>query len=270
MRITVLVKQVPETSGVQMDPKTGTLVRRGDTSIVNPLDLYGIETALRLKAQYDAETCALSMGPPAAESALREALAMGLDNAVLATDRAFAGSDTWATAHILAGAVRALPDSDLIVCGERATDGDTGQVGPELAAALDLPIATYVRKVLALDAESITVERTTEHGVAAVKLRLPAVITVLKETGEPRLPTLDGKIRARAAELTVLTRNELKLDGDKIGLSGSPTRVVKIFHPQVGRSCRLMSAENESQLNEAVGALCSMLRERGFVGRAER
>ena len=266
MRITVLVKQVPETSGVQMDPDTGTLVRKGDTAIVNPLDIYGIETALRLKERYGAETCALSMGPPAAESALREALAMGIDRAALATDRAFAGSDTWATANILAGAVRALPEADLIICGERATDGDTGQVGPELAAALDLPVATYVRKVVALDSGSITVERSTEHGLTTLKLRLPALITVLKETGEPRLPTLDGKIRARSAELVKLTQAELKLDGDRIGLNGSPTRVVKIFHPQVGRTCRMFPAERESQLAEATGALCAFLRERGFIG----
>ena len=270
MKITVLIKQVPETSGVQMDPQTGTLVRRGDTAIVNPLDLYGIETALRLKEQCGAETSVLSMGPPAAESALREALAMGIDDAALATDRAFAGSDTWATARILAAAVRALAVPDLIICGERATDGDTGQVGPELAAALDLPIATYVRKVLAFDANSITVERATEHGVATLKLALPAAITVLKEIGEPRLPTLDGKIRARGAKLTVLSQAELKLPPEEIGLKGSPTRVVKIFHPQVSRKCRMMTAETDARIAEAAGALCLMLRERGLAGRAER
>ena len=144
------------------------------------------------------------------------------------------------------------------------------RTNPELAAALDLPIATYVRKVVAFDADSITVERATEHGVATLKLALPAVITVLKEIGEPRLPTLDGKIRARGAKMTVLTQAELKLPPEEIGLTGSPTRVVKIFHPQVGRKCRMMTADNDARIAEAAGALCAMLRERGFAGRAER
>lgn len=270
MRITVLVKQVPETSDVKMDPQTGTLVRKGDTAIVNPLDLYAIETALRLKESCKAETWALSMGPPAAESALRESLAMGIDHAALATDRAFAGSDTRATAHILSGALAMLPEADLIICGERATDGDTGQVGPEVAAALNIPVATYVRKVVESDEKSITVERFTEHGIATVKLPLPALITVLKDTGEPRLPTLDGKIRARGEEIKVLTQNELNLEAGEIGLKGSPTRVVKIFHPQVSRSCQLLSTDNEAQLAEAVNGMKKLLCERGFIGEAEK
>ena len=144
MRIIVPVKQVPETKAVKMDEQTGTIIRQGVTSIVNPLDLYAIEAALTLKAQHGAEVIAISMGPPQAAVAPRESLAMGIDRAVLISDRAYAGSDTWATARILAAAVRHLGDADLIICGERATDGDTGQVGPELAAALGLPVLTYL------------------------------------------------------------------------------------------------------------------------------
>lgn len=267
MKITVLIKQVPETSAVRMNEQTGTLERRGDDAIINPLDLYGLETALRLREQYGAETCALSMGPPAAETALREALAMGIDRAVLVTDRAFAGSDTWATAFILAEAVRRISVPDLVICGERATDGDTGQVGPELAAALGMPVATYVRAVTMTESGGISVERVTEHGVAVVELELPAVITVLKETGEPRLPTLDGKIRARSERVEILTCRELNPEPDKIGLRGSPTRVVKIFHPKVGRNCRMLNADNDARLAAAVGELSGLLRERNFTGR---
>ena len=147
MHIVVPIKQVPETNAVKMDEKTGTMIREGVEAIVNPLDLYAIETAVRLREQYEGDVVAISMGPPKAEAALREAVAMGCDSAVLLSDKAFAGSDTWATSYVLAAAIRKLNNYDLVICGERATDGDTGQVGPGIASSLDLPVATYVGKI---------------------------------------------------------------------------------------------------------------------------
>jgi electron transfer flavoprotein beta subunit len=255
LRIIVPVKQVPETKAVKMDEATGTIIRHGVTAIVNPLDLYAIATALQLKAHCGAEVYAISMGPPQAAAALRETLAMGIDHAVLVSDRAYAGSDTWATAAILAAAIRHLGGFDLIICGERATDGDTGQVGPELAAALDLPVLTYLNR-FELDGSSYYAVRPVEHGIEELCGELPALITVVKEIAEPGLPTLDGKIRARLAHIPVLTQKELRVNSDEIGLNGSPTRVVKIFRPKLARQCQMVFA------NEAAGidaACCQLL-----------
>ena len=158
MRIVVPIKQVPETNAVTMDEATGTMIREGVEAIVNPLDLYAIELAIRLREAHGGETLAVSMGPPKAQTALREALAMGIDSAVLLSDKAFAGSDTWATSYALAAAIRRLGAFDLVICGERATDGDTGQVGPGIAAWLDLPVATYVGRVERVADGAVTIE----------------------------------------------------------------------------------------------------------------
>ncbi|MEI8247809.1 MAG: electron transfer flavoprotein subunit beta/FixA family protein [Lentisphaerota bacterium] len=261
MRIIVPVKQVPETKAVKMDEQTGTIIRQGVTSIVNPLDLYAIEAALTLKAQHGAEVIAISMGPPQAAVALRESLAMGIDRAVLISDRAYAGSDTWATARILAAAVRHLGDADLIICGERATDGDTGQVGPELAAALGLPVLTYLNRFDVKDNE-FQAGRMVENGIEELAGRLPVLITVVKEIAEPRLPTLDGKIRARQTNIPVLTQSELQIDPDEIGLKGSPTNVVKIFRPKITRQCKLVFAGDEEQASAACHELNNFIQTR--------
>lgn len=263
MKIAVLIKQVPETDDVKMDEATGTLVRKGNEAVVNPLDLFAIECALQLAGKYGAETTAISMGPPAAAAAIREAISMGIDSGILISDRAFAGSDTWATANILAAALRHCGPFDLVLCGERATDGDTGQVGPETASALDMPVAAYVSKVREINGSSIIVEQRNEHGIAVTGVQLPAVLTVLKETGTPRLPTLRGKIKARDSVIKTLGQQELELPQETIGLAGSPTRVVKIFHPQVVRKCRLFTASGSENTESAVRDLVAAIKDSG-------
>lgn len=190
MNIIVPIKQVPETSNVKMDPETGTMIRGGVETVVNPLDLYAIETALRLKEEHSGRVTAITMGPPPAEKALREAVAMGCDEALLVSDRKFGGADTWATSYTLAQAIKTLDDFDLIIAGERATDGDTAQVGPGIAAWLHLPVATYVAAIERIDSGTMTVERLVEEGYQILRLPKPALITVVKEIAAPRLPTL--------------------------------------------------------------------------------
>ncbi len=265
MRIIVLVKQVPETGAVKMDEETGTMVRAGVEAIVNPLDLYAVEAALALKETQGAEVTAVSMGPPAAAKALREVIAMGVDAGVLVSDSAFAGSDTWATGYTLAAAVRRLKGADLILCGERATDGDTGQVGPQTASFLDLPVATYVSSIDAVTTGHIRVSRLVEEGYEGLDISLPALITVVKEVAEPRLPTLGGKKRARNADIPVWTADDLDVDPGRIGLDGSPTRVVKIFRPQVARKAEMIRAEDESEAAAAAGRVVEFMTDRGLL-----
>ncbi|MCP3966138.1 MAG: electron transfer flavoprotein subunit beta/FixA family protein [Lentisphaerae bacterium] len=260
MRIAVCIKQVPDTKSVKMDPETGTVVRKGVQSIVNPLDLYALETALQMKETYGAETIAVSMGPPQAIEAVKEAIAMGIDGGALISDRAFAGSDTWATAYILAAAIKQLGPFDLIICGERATDGDTGQIGPEIAAELGLPTVTYVNKLIDSGKDEVTVSRLVENGAEEVAMDLPGVLTVVKEVGEPRLPTLRGKLKAKATDITKMALKDLELNTSYIGLKGSPTRVVKIFQPKVVRECRKVYAENDGMVEEAVDQLINFLK----------
>lgn len=265
MRIIVPIKQVPETTAVKMDEQTGTMIREGVEAIVNPLDLYAIETALTLREAHGGEVTAISMGPPKAMVALREALSMGCDAAVLLSDKAFAGSDTWATACVLAAACRRIGAYDLILCGERATDGDTGQVGPGLAAFLDLPVATYVGKVEEITDRAVRVLRMVEQGHEILTAERPAVLTVVKEIGEPRLPTLRGKQRARQAEVPTWDCAALELDPEAVGLSGSPTRVVKIFRPTVARQCERLPAADERSAGEAAHRVVEWLQQRDLL-----
>jgi electron transfer flavoprotein beta subunit len=271
MRIVVPIKQVPETNAVSMDEATGTMIREGVEAIINPLDLYAIELAIRLREQYGGEVVAVSMGPPKAVTALREAIAMGVDSGVLISDKAFAGSDTWATSCVLAAAMRKLAAGggavDLIICGERATDGDTGQVGPGIASFLDLPVASYVSKVepAGADARTLVVHRLVEEGYEVLEVDLPAVLTVVKEAADPRLPTLRGKLKAKAAEIATWSAADLGVDCAKIGLEGSPTRVVRIFRPQVARQCQKHLALDEAAVGEAAEKLVEFLRKRNLV-----
>lgn len=265
MRIVVPIKQVPETSAVKMDEATGTMIREGVEAIINPLDLYAIETALRLRQGMEGEVIAISMGPPKAMSALREAIAMGCDSAVLLSDKAFAGSDTWATSYVLASAVRKLGLVDLILCGERATDGDTGQVGPGIASFLDLPVVSYVSGIEEATASSIRMRRLVEEGYEVLETALPAVLTVVKEVADPRLPTLDGKLRAKKAQIPTWGAQDLNVEPTKLGLSGSPTRVVKIFRPPVARSCRKVVASDEGSVRTASKELAEYLRQKELI-----
>jgi len=265
VKIIVPIKQVPETSAVKMDPETGTMIREGVEAIINPLDLYGIELAIQLREQFGGEVTAISMGPPKAEKALREAIAMGCDAGILLSDRAFAGADTWATGYVLARAIARLGQFDLVICGERATDGDTGQVGPGIASFLDLPVASYVGKVDGVADGRIRAHRLVEDGYEVHEIDLPAVITVVKEVSDPRLPTLRGKQKARKTDLPVWTAETVEAEPGFTGLDGSPTRVVKIHRPKVARECRKVVATDEETTNEAVDGLIELLESKDLI-----
>ena len=265
MRIIVPIKQVPETKSVRMDEKTGTVIREGVTAIINPLDLYAIELAVSLKDKHGAEVIAVSMGPAKAQSALKEAVAMGVDSAVLLCDRVFAGSDTWATSYVLAEAAKKLGGYSLVICGERATDGDTGQVGPAIAAWLDLPVLSYVSKVDHLSESSCRVHRFVEDGYDILSCDLPALMTVVKEVCDPRLPTLRGKIKARQMDIPVWDHESLGIEPETVGLNGSPTRVVKIAKPKVTRQCQLHKTGNPEDVASAVEKFYLHLRQKELV-----
>ncbi len=236
MKIAVLIKQVPETTNVRIDPETGALCREGVVAIMNPFDTYALEEAVRIKERLgEGEVIAISMGPPQAEEVLREAISLGADRAVLLTDRALAVGDTWATSLTLSAALRKI-GFDLVICGKQAIDGDTAQVGPGVATFLDIPQATYVRKVEEISPEKARVQRLLEDGYEVLDLPLPALLTVVKEINEPRLPSLRGKMKARKAGIEKLTAADLGLAPERVGLKGSPTRVIKSFAPEK-RTC---------------------------------
>lgn len=228
MNIVVCIKQVPDTNEVKLDPKTGTLIREGVPSIINPDDKAGLEAALRLKDSIGAKVSVISMGPPQADVALREALAMGADEAILITDRAFGGADTWATSSTLASAVKKLP-FDLIITGRQAIDGDTAQVGPQIAEHLHLPNISYAEEIK-VEGDSIIVKRQYEDRYHIIKAKMPCLITALAELNEPRYMTPMGIWDAyHEKEVTVWTLEDLDVDRSNIGLKGSPTRVWKSF-----------------------------------------
>ncbi|QQO10871.1 electron transfer flavoprotein subunit beta/FixA family protein [Breznakiella homolactica] len=265
MKILIPIKQVPESSNVKMDPETGTVIRSGLESVVNPLDLYALETAIRLKESCGAELTAISMGPPQAMKVLKEAVAMGCDHGVLISDRKFGGADTWATSYTLSQAIRKLGDFDLIIAGERATDGDTAQVGPAIAAWLDVPVATYVSKISEVKDSRIYLERLVEEGYQMLSMPFPCLITVVKEIAVPRLPTLKGKIRSRDMEIPVFTSENMDLNPDFLGLKGSPTKVVRINTPKVTRSGKIVQAGDDESLNAAADEFVVFLEEKGIL-----
>jgi electron transfer flavoprotein beta subunit len=264
MNIVVCAKQVPETGDVRIDEKTGTLVREGVENILNPLDLYAVEAALSLRDKFGGSVAVVSMGPRNADKAVREAIAMGCDSGALVSHPAFAGSDTWATSYALSKAIEKLAPYDLIITGERATDGDTGQVGPGIASFLNLPVATYTSRIVQVGRGKITVERLVETGYETLRLRLPCLLTVVKEIAFPRLPTLRGKQRAKKLELPVWGPSDLKVDAKSVGLAGSPTRVVKIERPRVVRKGRSVDVGKIGAKAAAV-ALADFLQERNLL-----
>lgn len=266
MKIIIPIKQVPETSNVKMDEETGTMIRDGVESIVNPLDLYAIETGIQLKEELGGEITVITMGPPSAEKTLREAISMGCDQGVLISGKEFAGSDTWATAYVLSKAIKKIGSFDLILAGERATDGDTGQVGPAIASMLNLPLSTYTSNVLVVEKNNIVVERLIEEGYEQLKLKLPAMLTVVKEISYPRLPTLRGKQRARRVDIPLWSTGDLNLEKSKIGLKGSPTRVVKVTHPKVTRNGKLIMVKDDEDIQKGVNQLLQFINEKSFNG----
>ena len=263
MKIIIPIKQVPETSSVKLDEATGTMIRDGTESIVNPLDLYAIETGLKLKEKHGGNVTVISMGPQTAEKALREALSMGCCNGILLTGKEFAGSDTQATSYAIAKTIKNSVAFDLIICGERATDGDTGQVGPGIASLLDVSLATYVSGIESVEDEYIIVERLIESGYEKLRLKLPALITVTKEIASPRLPTLRGKQRAKAASIPKLSAASAGIDESKIGLNASPTRVVKIETPRITREGKIITASGDPEnISKACDELVKFIKNR--------
>lgn len=262
MHIIVCIKQVPNTADVRIDPNTNTIIREGVESIVNPFDMYAIEEAIRLKEKYQGKVTVISMGPMQAANALKEAVAMGADEAVLLSDRAFAGSDTLATSYTLAVAIRKLAPFDIIICGKQASDGDTAQVGPGIAVHLDLPQITYIRKIEEVkDATPaggqarIRAERLIEEGYEVIESSLPVLITVVKEINEPRLPSLKGKIRANKMTVPVWNAENIGANTDMIGLRGSPTVVNKIFSPPKRTGGKIYTGEPKDAAAELVKEL---------------
>jgi len=232
MRIIVCVKQVPEITEVKIDPVTHTLVREGVPSILNPFDEFAVEEALRIREKHGGEVTVLTMGPPQAKEALVKCLAMGADRAILLTDRAFAGADTWATAYTLSLAIKRL-EYDMILCGKQAIDGDTAQVGPELAENLGIPQITFVKKVEVDEkTKKVVVHRETEDGYEVIECRLPALLTAIKGLNEPRLPSLMGIMSASKKEIKTVTAADLAVKVEELGLKGSFTEVVEVFAPE--------------------------------------
>lgn len=230
MEIVVCVKQVPDTTEVKIDPATNTLIRQGVPSIINPFDKNALEAALQLKEKQGGTVTVISMGPPQAKEALKECLAIGADTAILVSDRAFGGADTLATSYTLAAAIRELGTYDIIFCGKQAIDGDTAQVGPEMAEHLGIAQATYVAK-MDVDGDIVRLEREQEEGYEVIEVKLPLLVSVVKSINEPRLPTVKGTMKANRTEIKMWTAADLDVDAQRIGLTGSPTQVRRIFTP---------------------------------------
>ena len=234
MRTIVCVKQVPASNEVRLDEKTNTIIRDGGEAVINPFDSHALEAALTLKEQFGGTVAVLSMGIPAAAGMLRDCVARGADEALLLTDRAFAGADTLATSYALYKGVEQLGSFDLLLCGKMAVDGDTAQIGPELATRLGLP---HVSDVFSMecDGKSVTVQREMDGCVQTLRLPLPAVVTVTRELNVPRLPSIAGVLRARQAEVRCCSAADAGADAEKCGLKGSPTQVVATYLPQKRR-----------------------------------
>ncbi len=255
MNVVVCLKQVPGTTEVKIDPKTNTLIRQGIKNIINPFDTYALEEGVRLKEQHGGKVTVITMGPPQAEEALREAISLGADEAILLSDRAFAGADTWATAYTLSRAIIKLGQYDIIICGRQTIDGDTGQVGPELAEMLDMPFVAYVSQIEGRADGHMRVRRMVEEGHEVIETTLPAVITVVKEINVPRLPSLRGIARAKNASIPVWGAKELGVDQDMVGLPGSCTCVIKVFFPRRICQAEVLTGDLESQVASLVGKL---------------
>ncbi len=262
MNIVVCLKQVPATTDVKIDPQTNTLIRAGIKNVVNPYDTYALEESIRLKERYGGTVTVISMGPPQAEQMLREAIASGADQAFLLSDRAFAGADTLATSYTLSLAItRQIKECDLVICGKQSIDGDTGQVSPQLAQTLGFSFVSYVDNIEDIANGIMRARRMIDEGHEIVETRLPAVVSVVKGINVPRLPSLRGIMRAKNAVIPVLNAQNLNADPNMIGLTGSATKVVRIFSPE--RVCRgeKLVGDTETQ----VDCLISKLRESGVI-----
>ena len=266
MRIAVLIKQVPAVDTVKIDEKTGTMIRDGVEAELNPLDLHAVEAAVRIKessAEGEVEITAVTMGPPTALKAVRYAIAMGCDKGLLLSDRKFGGADTLATARTLARALLDAGPFDLLFAGERATDGETGQVGPACAEMMGVSVLSYVSAIDELDCEKIRVTRAVEGGHETVEAPLPAIVIPVKEMNIPRLCTLSGKLRAKSTTIPTETAEDLSLDASEIGLAGSPTQVVRVIYPKVTRHGRRLSTAEG--LDGAIGEIMKIMEDKNCL-----
>ncbi len=258
MNIIVCLKQVPGTNEVKMNKETNTIIREGVEAIVNPFDTYAIEEALRIKDNIGGKVTAISMGIPSVSNLLKDMIGLGVDDAVLLSDRAFAGADSLATSYALSMGIKKIKDFDLIICGKQSTDGDTAQVGPSLAEKLGLPHTTYVRKIEEIKDGYIRCQRLTDDGYEVIEMPLPAVITVVKEINEPRLPSIKAMMRAKKAEVNVWTADDVGADKEKCGLAGSPTWVVKTFIPVHDVKSEVFEGSPSEQSKKLVDRLMNM------------
>lgn len=261
MNLLVCVKQVPDTTEIKIDPETNTLIRAGVPSIVNTFDAFALEVAARIKdANPGSRIVIMSMGPEQAKVALKECLAVGGDVAYLVSDRAFGGSDTLATSYILSQAIRKIEETegkfDIIFCGKQAIDGDTAQVGPEIAEHLDYPQVTYAVEAAAGES-SIVVKQETAEGFSMIEVKYPCLITVTKPAFDPRYPTIKTKMAANRAQIVTLTAADFDIDLTRAGLGGSPTKVKKTYTPSQKKNGQIFREENErDSAHKLFGALC--------------
>jgi electron transfer flavoprotein beta subunit len=260
MKIIVCAKQVPDTTEIKINPQTGTLIRDGVPSIMNPDDKGGLELALQLKEQFDAHVAIITMGPPQADAILREALALGVDRAILLTDRKFAGADTLATSNALAGALRNL-EFDLIIAGRQAIDGDTAQVGPQIAELLDIPQVTYLEDLKYDGDKTLTIRRQTEEGYQVLETEMPCMVTVLASAYQARYMPVKGIVQAYDREVETWSFENISVDESKLGLKGSPTRVHKAFTKGVKGA----GEQFEVDADEAVGIIISRLKQKFLI-----
>jgi electron transfer flavoprotein beta subunit len=255
MNIIVCIKQVPNTNEVKIDPKKGTLIREGVPSIINPEDKHGLEEAIRLKEKVGGRVTVLTMGPPQAKVALKEALAMGADEAILVSDRAFAGSDTLATSYVLSKAIEKIGDFDIIFCGRQAIDGDTAQVGPQIAENLEISQVTYATK-FELNDDLIEIRRALEDGYSVVETKLPVLVTVLDKINKHRYPSIKGVVNSFSkSEIKVLSAADLSLDEVRLGLDGSPTKVKKTFVPTHEKMGEILDGTPEEKVSKLINIL---------------
>ena len=260
MKKVVCIQQVQDTTEVKLDPVTGTLIREGVPSIMNPDDKGGLELALELKDKYNAEVTVITMGPMQAEAVLREAFAMGADKAILLTDRKFAGADTLATSNALAGAIRTL-EYDLVITGRQAIDGDTAQVGPQIAEHLDLPQVSYLQNLKYDGKKTFTIKKATEDGYQVVEVDSPCLVTVLATANQARYMTVRGIVEAFDKPVEVMGADKIDVDESKLGLKGSPTKVKKAFTKGVKSAGQVYEVDTE----EAVGIIISKLKEKFII-----
>lgn len=252
MKIIVCIKQVPSTNEVRLDPETNTIIRDGRQSVTNPFDTYAIEQAIQIKEKLGGEVLGLSMGIPATERLLRDAQSRGVDRTLLLSDRSFAGADTLATAYTLSLGVNEQESFDLILCGKMAVDGDTAQIGPELAENLGIPHVTDVSELIEVHNDKIICKKITDTGHQIIEVKLPALLTVVKDINMPRLPSIKGVLFGLDAPFEMKSAKDLNADTLRIGLSGSPTQVVKTYTPERASEAVVIEGDPATQANEIV------------------